>query len=346
MKYIFALQLVLATIIQFVFLPKAAAQVFTESNLPVISIHTNGKAIQDEPKIEATMSVRYKGPGQVNKLSDQPTHFDGKIGIEFRGSSSQNFPKKPYGFETRDEDGENLNVSLIGMPEENDWTLNATYNDKSLVRDALAYILAGEIMTYAPRVRHVELIINDAYQGVYMLIEKIKRDGNRVDISKLESDDNSGDAITGGYILKIDKESGSNSGEGWFSPYTPFPGAWQKTLFQIEYPDVDDITEQQKSYIKQHITSLEAVLAGSDFDHPENGYRKWMDEQSIIDFIIMNELTKNPDAYRLSTFLYKHKDSKGGKIFFGPVWDFNLGFGNVDYCTQGDPKGLVIEKFN
>jgi hypothetical protein len=91
---------------------------------------------------------------------------------------------------------------------------------------------------------------------------------------------------------------------------------------------------------------VENSIAGQDFKDPQKGYRKYIDTQSLMDFIIINEISKNPDAYRLSTFFYKERDSDGGKIKFGPVWDFNLGFGNVDYCTQGNPEGLVLLNFN
>jgi hypothetical protein len=319
---------------------------FTQSNLPIISINTLGKEILDDPKIMAEMKIFAKGQGQINFLTDEPLGYDGKIGIELRGSSSQSFPKKPYGFETWDDDGEDNDVSLIGMPEESDWTLNATYNDKTLMRDGLAYMLAGEIMPYAPRVRYVELLVNQQYQGVYKLIEKIKRDKNRVDIKKMETTDNEGDKLTGGYILKWDKETGSNSGEGWISTYPPFPGAWQSTFFQYEYPKADEITPQQKTYIQNHLRQVENTMHSANYTDPVFGYRKFIDINSVIDFIIINELTKNPDAYRLSTFFYKKRESEGGKLFFGPVWDFNLGFGNVDYCTNGNPEGLVIENFN
>lgn len=319
---------------------------FTSSNLPIIIINTNGQNIVDEPKITADMGIIYNGPGQINKITDAKNNFNGKIGIELRGSTSQSFPKKPYGIETRDNAGEDLDVSLLGMPKESDWTLNATYNDKSLMRDGLAYILAGAIMEYAPRVRYCELVLNNDYKGVYLLIEKIKRDKNRVDIAKMEAADNSGDALTGGYIIKLDKTTGTNSKLGWFSQYKPLSGAPANTYFQYEYPSVDNITSQQQSYIKNHINQVEAVMAGSDYKDKTTGFRKYFDVNSLIDFIIINELTKNPDGYRLSTFFFKERDSDGGLIKFGPVWDFNLGFGNVNYCTKGNPEGLVILDFN
>jgi len=325
---------------------QAQQVLFNSSNLPIMSIQTLGSPIVDEPKVTANMQLIYNGPGKDNFITDVPNVYNGFIGIEFRGSSSQGFPKKPYGFELRDAAGEDREVTLLGMPKESDWTLNATFNDKSLMRDGLAYILAGDIMKYAPRVRYLELMLDGRYEGVYLLVEKIKRDKNRVDIAELDVDDNQGDALTGGYIMKFDKTTGSGTLRGWNSPYPPFPGAWQRSFIQFEYPDAEDLTDQQFNYMKNYMNFVENAIASPEFKEPEKGFRKYIDTESLIDFIIMNELTKNPDAYRISTFFYKERDSDGGKLVFGPVWDFNLGFGNVDYCTLGNPEGLVIEDFN
>ncbi|MCZ2339848.1 MAG: CotH kinase family protein [Chitinophagales bacterium] len=319
---------------------------FSDSNLPIIIIDTKGGQIVDEPKIEAEMKIINNGPGKRNHLSDTVFQYNNKIGIEFRGSSSQMFPKKPYGFETKDENGEKLEVALLGMTEEEDWTLNATYNDKTLMRDGLTYILAGRVMEYAPRVRYIELVINEDYQGIYLLIEKIKRSKNRVQIAKIGKSDNDGDALTGGYLIQIDRAPTPNIDEGWVSPFAPFKGAAQTTFFQYEYPKAKNITPQQRKYIREYVTHFENVLHSNRFNDPLEGFRKYIDEQSIMDYIIFNELTKNVDAYRLSTYFYKQRDSEGGKIKFGPVWDYNLGLGNVDYCTNGNPEGLVITDFN
>jgi hypothetical protein len=286
---------------------------FTSSNLPIITINTNGQSISDEPKITADMGIIYNGAGEINRMMDPKNNYNGKVGIELRGSTSQSFPKKPYGFETRDNTGEDLDVSLLGMPKESDWTLNATYNDKSLMRDGLAYILAGSVMEYAPRVRYCELVLNNSYMGIYLLIEKIKRDKSRVDISKMEVTDNSGDALTGGYIIKLDKTTGSNSRSGWFSRYKPFTGALKNTYFQYEYPSVDNITDAQKNYIQNHIHNVEDVIASNDYKNTSSGYRKYIDVNSLMDFIIINELTKNPDGYRLSTFFLQRKRQRWWK---------------------------------
>ncbi len=322
------------------------AQTFTSSNLPIIVINTNGKAILDEPKIMADMGIINNAPGVRNKLTDPFNDYVGKIGIEFRGSTSQSFPKTPYGIETRDAIGNGIDAALLGLPPKDDWVLFAPYNDKSLMRDALAYHLGRSSGRYASRAKYVELVINGQYQGIYILLEKIKRDKSRVDIAKLDPIEVSGDDVTGGYILKIDKATGSGGSDGWNSSIPPSPRSGNQTIFFLyDYPKSTDIVPAQKAYIKSYVDSFESALKGSNFKDPVNGYAKYIDVDSFIDFLIMNEVSKNVDGYRLSSYLYKKKESDGGKIYMGPIWDFNLGFGNADYCTQGNPEGFVY-KFN
>ncbi|RKY52206.1 MAG: spore coat protein CotH, partial [Candidatus Neomarinimicrobiota bacterium] len=85
------------------------AQELTQSNLPIIVINTFSREIPDEPKITAHMGI-INNENQPNHISDPFNEYDGYIGIETRGSSSQMFPKKSYSIETRDEIGNNLNV--------------------------------------------------------------------------------------------------------------------------------------------------------------------------------------------------------------------------------------------
>ena len=177
------------------------------SNLPIIKVDTKGKKIYDEPKILADMEIIYNGVGKINSVKDKPSGYLGKTGIEFRGSTSQLFfPKKPYGIELWVDSTEKSRKStLLGMPEESDWVLNATYNDKTLMRDVLSYDLANRMGRYATRTRYCEMMVNNNYEGLYILMEKVKKDKNRVDVSTLKLTDNTGDDVTGGYILKIDK---------------------------------------------------------------------------------------------------------------------------------------------
>ncbi len=337
---VFSMRLLMVALIFFV--QTGWTQTFTSSNLPIIVINTNGIPIPDEPKIAADMGIIYNGLGLQNNLTDAHNNFNGKIGIEIRGSSSQMFPKKQYGIELQDALGNGVNASLLGMPAEEDWILFAPYNDKSLMRDVLAYKLGRDLGQYASRTRFCEVMLNGEYLGVYVLMEKIKRDVNRVNVAKLNPDEITGDNLTGGYIIKIDKESGSGNG-GWSSTFPPpNRSANQQIYFQYDYPSATNIVTEQRNYIKQVINNFEAALIGSTFKDPVNGYVKYIDVDSFIDFFIMNEVSKNVDGYRLSTYLHKRKDSDGGKLYMGPIWDFNLGFGNADYCTKGNPEGWVL----
>jgi len=305
---------------------------FSSSNLPIIVIDTNGQDIPDEPKIDAMMGIIDNGPGNRNFVTDPFNNYDGHIGIEIRGSSSQSFPKKQFAIETRDSLGENNNVPLLGMPPENDWVLYAPYSDKSLMRNVLAYYLANRMGHYATRTRFCEVVINNTYRGVYVLMEKIKRDNGRVDIKKLDENDISGDDLTGGYILKIDKTTGANS-EGFTSGYPPFPGAWQEINYLYHYPDGDDLLDVQKNYIQDFINQFETRMFFNSFNDPFDGYYDIMDVSALVDYFLLNEYSKNVDGFRLSAFLYKDRDSEDGRIVVGPAWDYNLGFGNADYYS-------------
>lgn len=316
---------------------------FTSSNLPIVIINTNGQEIPNDEKITADMGIIFNGEGTRNYLTDPFNNYNGKIGIEIRGSSSQSFPKKQYAVETRDASGNDLDVSLLGLPEESDWILFAPYNDKSLMRDVITYKLASEMGRYASRSKYCEVILNNEYVGIYVLLEKVKRDNNRVNIKKLEPTDISGDAITGGYIIKIDKWDGENN-EGWNSSYLPYPQSQYPIYYQYHYPKPDEIVQQQKEYIQNKIFQYETIMNFSvNISDSINGYPKFLDVNSFVDFMIVNEVTKNVDGYRLSSYLYKDRDSRNPKIFAGPVWDFNLGFGNADYYEGWMTQGWQVE---
>jgi hypothetical protein len=312
------------------------------STLPIVVINTNGNIIVDEPKVMADMKIMHKGDGQENLQTDVPNIYDGKIGIEFRGSSSQSFPKKPFGFETWDNKGEDIDVSLFGWPEEEDWILYASYNEKSLMHNVLTMKMGRKMGIYASRTQYVEVIINDEYQGVYVLMEKIKRDNGRVDIAKLDPDENTGDDLTGGYIIKIDKGTGTDNGS-WFRDHKVGNSASQRVRYYYEYPG--EPSAQQRTYIQGYMDDFENALKADNFTDPNQGYRKYIDVKSFIRIFLLNEVSRNIDGYRISTFMYKDKDSKGGKLTLGPPWDYDISYGNANYC-QGDRFDLFAYRFN
>lgn len=308
--------------------------------LPQVFVDTKGSSIVDEPKISSDAIL----------VVGNDTVYNGNLGIEFRGATSQTiFPKKSYGLETWDENNEDINVSLFDLPEEEDWILYGPYSDKALMRNILIYDLSRDIGQYASRSLFVDLTLNNQYQGVYVFMEKLKRDGDRIDINNLKDDENSGEDLTGGYILKIDKTAGNNLGEGYndlnsfVSEYEPPKAAnGQKIYFLYEDPDAEDITAEQKAYIGTYLSSFENALASDEFTDPDLGYSAFIDVDSFIDFFLLNELANNVDGYRLSTFMHKDKNEK---LKMGPIWDFNLAFGNADYCGGGSTN-VWAYKFN
>ncbi|MBR9920656.1 MAG: T9SS type A sorting domain-containing protein [Bacteroidetes bacterium] len=309
---------------------------FVSSDLPLLLINTYGIPIPDEPKIDAHLGIIDNGPGVLNFLTDDYNGYDGSIAIEIRGSSSQSFAKKNYSFETRLENGENNNVPLLGMPEENDWVLHGPYSDKSLMRNVLSYHIGNQMDQYAPRTRWCEVLINNEYKGLYVLVEKIKRDDNRVDIARLTPNDVSGDELTGGYIFSVDRDDDGPQ-SGWYSPFTDF------LFYKYQDPDFDELQPEQKDYLQTYVTIYEEAM---QILPTAETYEHFIDVPSWIDYWIATEIFKHVDNFKFSFYMYKRKESNGGKIYFGPLWDINLGYGNFDFAKDPGPQGWSYEWVN
>lgn len=336
--------LLLCGVLAFLVSPQAGAQALRDSNLPIVLLETDGQEIPNEPKIDARMRIVYRGDGERTALSDAGTPeflvYDGKIGIERRGQSSNDiFPKLQYALETREEDRSNRNVGLLGLPSENDWILNGPYSDKSLMRNALAYDLARATGQYAPRTRFVEVLLNNNYIGVYLLIERIKRDANRVDIARLRPEEIADEPLSGGYIFRIDKDASS---ENSFRSIQDVNG--RSIRYQYFEPSAREIQPEQKTYLQNFVGAFERMMAQADYANPTDGYPQWLDLSTFVDYVIVNELARNVDAYRLSTYLHKDRDRNGGKLRAGPVWDFNLGFQNVNYAAGDQIEGWHLPR--
>lgn len=315
----------------------AAPFVFSSSNLPIVVINTYGQIIRDDPKIDAHMGIINNPAGQRNRITDPVNDYRNKIGIELRGSSSQSFPQKQYSIETRDVANVEHDTTVLGMPSENAWILYAPYNDKTCIRNVLSYHIANRTGHYASRTRYCEVVLNGQYQGVYVMMEKIKRDANRVDIKKTDPVDTTGNKLTGGYIFKIDKPTGSGGTAGW--PSTHASSGGRAINFLYDYPKDTDIMPQQARYLRAYVDSMETALAAPTFANPSTGYAKYLDVNSFIDYFLLNEVSRNVDGLRLSTYLHKKRRSDGGKVFAGPAWDYNLAFWNADYCDGNQTSG-------
>ena len=323
------------------------AQSFTDSNLPIVVIETDGGVnIPDEPKVLGTMKIIWHQDGSRNYMSDidnpEFLNYDGRIGIERRGSSSQTMlNKKPYALETReDDDVTNRNVSILGMPTENDWVLNSLAFDQTGMRDVLAYELSNRLGQYASRSVYCEVVINGDYKGLYAFMEKIKPDKNRVNIEEMDQTCNNYPEVTGGYITKADKTTGGDPvawtmqgyGGGWW-------GWGDNTDFIHHYPKPSEITNAQNNYIHGVFTSL-ASVANQHNTSIASGIPSVIDIPSFVDFMMIAEYTSNVDVYSLSTFF--HKD-RMGKLRAGPVWDYNLAFG---YDAFGNRSKYNVWQFN
>lgn len=322
-----------------------------DRNLPQLFVTLQAEEIVDEPKVPALLKVYEQG---------KPT-YDGHIGIEYRGATSQLlFPKKSFGVETWDASGEDIDADLLGFPEEEDWIFYGPYSDKTLIRNVFVYTLARNLGHYASRTRFAELYLDGNYHGLYVFMEKIKDDDNRLDLSGLDPDENSPEEITGGYILKIDKTAGDPvSGDATYTEdlgfrsqysvqgdeltYPPYSGKRsEETYFLYEEPDWEDISDPQKEYIQNYMHDFEtALLDDTDGDFDGNHtYTDYIDLDSFVDFFLLNELAHNSDAYRLSTFMYK---DRGEKLHMGPVWDFNLSLGNDEQDFRRSPETWIYQ---
>ena len=329
------------------------------SELPIISIGTLGGAFVDEPKTPATMKVIQPPPGGRSFLNSAVTNYNGRAGVELRGQLSANFCKRQYGLETWDAGNNDIDVPLLQLPAEEDWVLYGPYDDKSLIRNVLAYGLSNTIGRDAPRTAIVELLVKDPglpgtgwpgnttcpavaadnYMGIYVLVEKIKRDAHRVNVTKLTTADNAEPAITGGYILKKDWPDpgdaifNTNSVSGYGTPITyVYPDC--KTP-----PGACDATAQQKAWIEKYVNDFEAALKGPSFTDPVNGYAKYIDVPSFVDYYLLQELLKNSDGFRGSTYMYKDRN---GKLKMGPIWDMNFTMGSVGFASARPPEGWLL----
>jgi hypothetical protein len=279
------------------------------SDLPVVVVESR-EVIANEPKRRARMRIQ----------QNAEVAYDGLIGIELRGRSSQVFfPKRQFGLELLTEGGIQTERALLGMPAESDWVLYGPYSDKTMLRDALTFELSRRLGRYAPRSVFVELFLreggvrppSDEYLGLYLLMEKVSRGKERIDLPK--SRRRPGE--DSGFIVKLD----------WLDPkggdihFTTRAG--QRVI--VVYPGPRDVTEAQMAYLRGYFEDFEAMLDDESAPRPE-----LVDLESFIDVMILNELAKNVDAYRSSVYLHKQPQ---GPLHLGPVWDFNQAYGNASY---------------
>ncbi|MFN0129036.1 MAG: CotH kinase family protein, partial [Verrucomicrobiales bacterium] len=317
------------------------------SNLPIVVLDSFGVPVdaysdsgQQRPyrltyAVTVDKDPLAPSPNTGRAVITGPADFQGRSGTHVRGESSSGFPQKSYSWELWNNEDEDKEGSLLGFPAESDWVLHAPYTDKTLMRNHLVYdqmrALSGKAS--AMGVKFVEVFFNQDggsvtasdYRGVYVLIEKIKRDSERVAIEKLNPLMTDPALISGGYIFKKDKAGIGN---------TSFSTSTYGQTFQFVEPETPNAA--QLGWLNSNVNAFEAALAGANFAHPTTGYAAYMDPLSFINNQWFVEITKQIDGYRLST--YFHKD-RNGKIFCAPIWDYNLSLYNADYLAGDNHAG-------
>ena len=328
-----------------------ASSAFAQTyDLPIIFVDTKQQCLDNKllEKIPATMKVL---DGQTNNVADSAKGAFYNIGIKVRGQSSAMFPKPGYSVEVRNEKGEGMDASMFGLPPSDDWVFHGPYVDKSMLRNALAYWLFRQAGRYAPRTKHFDLYINGVYRGVYVMVEKIKRGKYRVNVSKLKEDDIAGDSLTGGYIWAFDKTGTNTGGAG-----DQKTGGIEAEGFNtsdglnviLHYPKKANIQKQQEEYLKKYLNDLEALFKnGKNGD----GFEKYVDLGSAVDYVLHQEITNNGDSYWCSFFLHKPKNKTNkegvyteGKVTLGPPWDFNLAMSNGGMMGGSGNKWQIESK--
>ena len=307
-----------------------ALAVQAQKGLQTIAI-TTSTPLNAQKKVTAHMTM----PG-----------YDGPIGIKLRGNSSLGFNQKKYTIELRSDDGREVDASLLGMPAHSDWVLLAPYSDVSAVRDPLAFQLWRDMGHWGPRTQMVELTVDGHYRGIYILAEAIKRGKDRVNISKLKKTDVDGLSVTGGYILRIDT---FNDDDATFTSKVPGIGEGNmssQVIWSCIYPKKKNLQPAQFTYIQNFVDTVEQVIQSDYFADPQRGYARYIDVPSFVDYFIHTELSLNADGYKRSAYFYKekqHADGTGGKLVAGPVWDYNLAYGNANFANADNSEAWNFE---
>lgn len=289
-------------------LKSVAQQAYRQlTNLPTVYIETEGhRPVADKYNyVRATM--HYVDENGVKTYD--------ALGIRGRGNSTWSMPKKPYRIKF------DSKVELLGpdRAKAKSWTLLANYADKTLIRNAVAsYVgsFAGQPFTAAAQ--FVDLVFNGQYQGNYQISDQIEVRKKRVEITEQDAPASATSNITGGYLLEVDG----------LAPYEP---AWFRTSrgvpVTIKSPDDDIIATSQRQYIASYFQKFEDALFSSDYMHPQNGYRQYVDSLTLASWYISTELTANVDGF-WSTNMYKEKDDP--KLYWGPLWDYDIAFNNCN----------------
>lgn len=300
-----------------------------KSDLPVVILHNYGGGAVPSTGEQFVMMQIFEPRNGVTTLTNAPDMTQ-RARFRRRGSSTEGYQKGSYAVELWNEFQDDKDASILGMPEESDWVFYAPNNfEPALIHNPLMHQLSRDVGRYSSRTRFVEVYLNTIggaiqsgnYNGIYVIEEKIKRGKDRVDVDNLEPEHLVQPEVTGGYLLKIDRP---DPNEGNFSA----GGQGSLAYVDPKYAEIRSAArDPQEKYILGYINSFGTALNGANFRDPNIGYAAYLDVQAAIDHHVLNVLAYNVDALRLSTYLYK---PRGGKLTFGPLWDFDRALGSTD----------------
>ena len=313
---------------------------FDGSDLPVAVVDTSHRRIVDEPKIGAELRL-FSAPVAGLGVLAGPAAIQSPIGIEVRGYTSQEFPKKQYALEVRRASGADADLALLGMPAEDDWVLHAPFMDKSLMRNALAYELSRRMGRYAPRTRFVELFVVDDgapapglehYRGLYVLTERVERGAERVAIEKLEPAELEEPLVSGGYLLEWTERSRVGDAEVFIS--TRYADA-----LLVSQPKAEDVRPEQLAWVDGYVEAFEGALAQLANEPDSAAFESFLDLDAAVDYCLLSELIRNHDVFVASTFVHK---PRSGPLVLGPMWDLDRAFGDVEFDGNWRAEGWLL----
>jgi spore coat protein CotH len=258
-----------------------------------------------------------KGTFEFNSRDYGFEDFVQPIKIRGRGNSTWDMPKKSYQFKLEEKH------NLFNFPKDKKWLMLANYSDKTMLRNALAFELGYlSKLDWTPNYHFAEVVINGKAKGLYQFTEKVETgDYNRVKI---------GDE---GFLLEVDQLSRIDFDD--ISFWTE-----KKLLFVVKDPDLESGSSELKK-IKSYVIQTENVLYSKEFDDPFNGYSKYIDVDSFVDWYLINEISKNNDAIFFSSVYMNYV--QGGKLKMGPIWDFDIAFGNINYNNNEKIDGFYVK---
>ena len=285
------------------------------TGLPILYINTNsGGEIASK---EVWEGATYRLDGGLNYESIPETTLQ----VKGRGNSSWNTFLKKRSYNMKLE----KRTSVCGMPKHKRWCLIGNYRDKTLLRNQVAMEL-GRVtqLEWVPRGVQVELVKNGTHRGTYLLSEQIRIDENRVNIQELHKDDVQSEAITGGYVLEVDRYGDSDT-YSFYSKYMTgtIYEADSKSLVHVKIPSIEDGNDAQFKYIESHFRKAEEAICNNKGDWTE-ALSTYIDLSSIIDQWLIYEITATPEPARGPYSFYMYKKQGDTKFYGGPLWDFDF----------------------